>query len=285
MPMRTCGKVLCWSHGFDSCYRQPHPPEACCHCNFSVRHVHGGSLENHTSSRPCFVEDGPTGWLHQCSGLDGRDEEFVWTEGWPERHQQPAVSHCYRANKPTRKLLLTANHCRLRLEWAQGWENLTMAHWQHVIFDDESRFRLYPVDGRLKIRFLPGERFQQRWQAYRVQGGGSWVYVLGVLHSGAKSPLVLPNSYLTGELYRSILQNNLVTFARQHFRDKYRCQEDNATPHHARAVLDFLPQGNVTQMEQRARSPGCNPIEHIWDELGCAITSMDNPPQNLGELR
>ena len=27
-----------------------------------------------------------------------------------------------------------------------------------------------------------------------------------------------------------------------------------------------------------------NPIEHIWDEMGRAIASMDNPPQNLGEL-
>ena len=38
-------------------------------------------------------------------------------------------------------------------------------------------------------------------------------------------------------------------------------------------------------MEQPPRSPDCNPIEHLWDELGRAISSMDNPPQNLDELR
>ena len=48
-------------------------------------------------------------------------------------------------------------------------------------------------------------------------------------------------------------------------------------------VLDFLQQGNVTKMEQPARSPDCNPIEHIWDELGRAITGMYNLPHNLGE--
>ena len=37
-------------------------------------------------------------------------------------------------------------------------------------------------------------------------------------------------------------------------------------------------------MEQPARSPDCNLIEHIWDELGRVITGMDNPLQNLGEL-
>ena len=46
----------------------------------------------------------------------------------------------YRSYKPTRKPLLTTNHCRLCLEWAHSWQNLTMAHWEHVIFGDESRF-------------------------------------------------------------------------------------------------------------------------------------------------
>ena len=73
-------------------------------------------------------------------------------------------------------------------------------------------------------------------------------------------------------------------FARHYFGDNYRYQDDNATPHRARVVLDFLQQGNVTKMEQPPRSPDCNHIEHLWDELGRAISSMDNPPQNLDEL-
>ena len=51
------------------------------------------------------------------------------------------LSRGYRAYRPTTKPLLTANHRRLRLEWAQRWRNLTVAHWQHVIFGDESRFQ------------------------------------------------------------------------------------------------------------------------------------------------
>ena len=63
-----------------------HPLEACCHWNFGARQVHWGSSEDHTSSRLCFVQDGSTGSLHKCSGLDGMDEEFVWNKGWPENH-------------------------------------------------------------------------------------------------------------------------------------------------------------------------------------------------------
>ena len=145
----------------------------------------------------------------------------------------------------------SANHRRLRLEWAQRWRNLTVAQWQHV-----------------KL----------------VQAGGGSVHVWGAFHNSAKSPLVLPDGYLTGVLYRGILQNTLVPFARHYFGDNYRYQDDNATSHRAREVLDFLQQGNVTKMEQPPRSPDCNPIEHLWDELGRAISSMDNPPQNLDEL-
>ena len=198
------------------------------------------------------------------------------------------LSRGYRACRPTTKPLLTANHRRLRLEWAQRWRNLTVAHWpcwQHVIFGDESRFQLCPVDGRLRVRRLPGERFRPGCQVHRVQAGGGSVHVWGAFHNSAKSPLVLPDGYLTGVLYRGILQNTLVPFARHYFGDNYRYQDDNATPHRARVVLDFLQQSNVTKMEQPPRSPDCNPIEHLWDELGRAISSMDNPPQNLDELR
>ena len=67
-----------------------HPPEACCHRNFVARHVHWGSSEDHTSSRPWFVENGPTGSLHNCSGLHDKDKEFVWNERWLE-NQQPVL--------------------------------------------------------------------------------------------------------------------------------------------------------------------------------------------------
>ena len=114
---------------------------------------------------------------------------------------------------------------RDRKEWAQGWQNLTMTHWQHVIFGDESRFQLYSIGGKFRIRHLHGERFQQRCQAYGVPAGGASVHVWGAFHSGAKSPHVLLDRYFTGELYRSILRNTLGPFARQHFGDNYRYQK------------------------------------------------------------
>ena len=87
-------------------------------------------------------------------------------------------------------------------------------------------------------------------QGARLIAGGSSVHVCGAFHNSAKSPLVLPDGYLTPVLYGGILQNTLVPFARLYFGDNYCYQDDNATPHRARVVLDFLQLGNVTKMEQ-----------------------------------
>ena len=34
-------KRCCWLHGSDSCYQQPHLPEACCHWNFQIQIKYG----------------------------------------------------------------------------------------------------------------------------------------------------------------------------------------------------------------------------------------------------
>ena len=108
----------------------------------------------------------------------------------------------YRPTSCTRRPVLTANHRCLDLEWAQRWQNLTMAHWQHVIFSDESRLQLHSVDCRFRVR---RDCFHQGCQAYRVQAGGGSVDVWRAFHSGANSHPVLPHRHFTSELYRGIL--------------------------------------------------------------------------------
>ena len=207
LPVRACGKVLLLVAWVWLVYRQTHPPESCCHWNFGARQVpRGSSKTTHRKDRALFRMVWDDRFLSDRALA-------VWMRNWygmragQKTINNRLLSRGYRACKPTRNPLLSSDHTYLGLEWAQGWQNLTMAHRQHVIFGDESRFQLYLVDGKLRIRRLPGERFQQRCQAYRVQAGGDSVHIWEAFHSGAKSPFVLPNRYLTGELYRGILQN------------------------------------------------------------------------------
>ena len=66
---------------------------------------------------------------------------FGMRAGWRTINNR-LLSHGYHASRPTRKSSLTANHHRHCLEWVQRWHNLTLTHWRHVIFGDESRFQL-----------------------------------------------------------------------------------------------------------------------------------------------
>jgi hypothetical protein len=44
-------------------------------------------------------------------------------------------------------------------------------------------------------------------------------------------------------------------------------QQDNARPHVARVVRDYLTQQNVDLLPWSAVSPDLSPIKHVWDEM------------------
>lgn len=54
--------------------------------------------------------------------------------------------------------------------------------------------------------------------------------------------------------------------------DNFILMDDNATPHRARIVNDYLQQKTIQGMDWPARSPDVNPIEHCWDMLQVDIS-------------
>ena len=76
-----------------------------------------------------------------------------------------------------------------------------------------------------------------------TSGGGS-VHVWETFHHGGASDFVLDWN-VTGVLYRDILDQNLIPFARQHFQDNFCYEDDNAPAHCARVVRVFLEQEQI----------------------------------------
>ena len=188
------------------------------------------------------------------------------------------LERCDRAIRPVKKPTLNARHKGFRLCFATQHRNLTV----HVVFG-ESRFLLHHVDGRVRVSRLRGEALRNDCVMFNQTGGGSSVNVWGAFHHGGASDLVLDRN-VTGLLYRDILDQNLIPFARQHFQDNFCYQDDNAPGHRARVVRDFLEQEQAHTLYQPPLSPDCNPIEHFWDALQRAVDARHVNPQNPRKL-
>ncbi|GFS93083.1 transposable element Tcb1 transposase [Trichonephila clavipes] len=60
--------------------------------------------------------------------------------------------------------------------------------------------------------------------------------------------------------------------------------DDNACPHTAIIVDDYLESEGIARMAWPAYSSDLNPIENLWDALGRAVSSRFPPPATLIEL-
>ena len=161
-----------------------------------------------------------------------------------------------RPRRPAIRPVLQRRHRVARLAWCRAHLRFT----GRILFSDESRFHLDSSDARSRVYRRVGERYQDNCVVkHRLFGGGS-IMVWGGITGNARTPLVVINGNLTGARYRDeILQAHVVPFVRQH---AVTLQHDNARPHVARVVTDFLTQQNVNVLPWPAVSPDLSPIEH-----------------------
>ena len=192
-----------------------------------------------------------------------------------------------RSYRPFRCPPLSPEHRATRLQWAQQHQHWSaLRQWRHVVFSDESRFCVFHLDGRLRVRRSPNTRYSNESARVHVTpfGGGS-IMVWGAISWNHKSALVVIDGNLTGLRYlEEILQNVAIPFGLESVGPGFIYQDDNARPHRARIVTDFHEQNmDYVHMSWPSRSPDMNPIEHAWDQLGRSVYARN--PRNLNELR
>ena len=74
-------------------------------------------------------------------------------------------------------------------------------------------------------------------------------------------------------------------FARPTFGHNVVYQDDNAMPHRARTVVNFMETEGIEHMEWPAVSPDINPIENLLSEVTRTMDASANQPTNLAKLR
>lgn len=207
-------------------------------------------------------------------------EVSTWTV---RRRLKEAGLQSYR---PAHGPQLLPRHRVARLRFARDHLLWTVQQWDTVLFTDESRFCLHSPDGRERVYRRRGERFAPCTFTPRLSYGGGSVMVWAGITSEARTELVfIDNGALTGDRYiRDILADHVVPFA-PFIGQNFILMHDNARPHTARCVSNYLDEVGIQRLNWPACSPDANPIEHAWDMLGRLIKKRAVAPASLRDLR
>ena len=190
-----------------------------------------------------------------------------------------------RCRRMRKKPRLSPAHVALRERWAMQRVHWRLQQWRRVIFTDESRFRLFRADGRIRVWREPRQELRPQHVQVAERQGAS-LHVWAGISWNAKTELVFLDRNVTANTYADLLQSHLLPFVHREYGGPANCilQDDNAAPHRAAAVQQYKQQLQLRTLRWPSRSPDMNPIEHVWSYIKRNI-QLQGPPQNLQQLR
>ncbi|GFX97683.1 transposable element Tcb2 transposase [Trichonephila clavipes] len=185
------------------------------------------------------------------------------------------------ARKPVRCVPLTANHCRLQLTWSREHALWTLQQWSCVMFSDESRFSLQSDSRRTLIWRAAGTRYHQENTIERYRYGSAGWLVWGGIILGSKTDLHVQSVTMAGRIYRDVILEQHVRLFRDAMGVEFLFMDDNARPHRANIVDEYLQSEDITRMDWPAYSPDLNESNRACAGYACPMNCSPSTPSHL----
>ena len=183
-----------------------------------------------------------------------------------------------------RKPYVSKDNLVKRLHYARRYLEKPLRYWNEVLWSDETTFNLFGSDGKVMIWRTTKEEMDPKCTILTVKHGGGSVMCWGYMSSAEVGKLVFIDGNMTGEMYRRILENNLLDSVKVlSLTNEWIFQHDNDTKHRAAIVSSWLDRNKISRINWPSFSPDFNPIEHLWDEIERKMKKMS--ARNLIELK
>ncbi|GFY26738.1 transposable element Tcb1 transposase [Trichonephila clavipes] len=152
------------------------------------------------------------------------------------------------ARRPVRCVPLTATYCRLLLTW------------------------------------MPGTRYRQENIIERHRYGGAGWLVWGGIILGSRTDLNVQSLTMTGHIYRYVIQEKHVRLFWGAIDAEFLFMDDNARPHRANIVDDYLQSEDITRRDWPAYSPDFNPKDIVLVKVEPIMEASGYPEGVLHQI-